>query len=537
MTASKASGKSGVPSKNGWRRKLRWVAELLLGVTLLVLLAVPISRSVILFQIDWLLPPAAEISRLLPYPGLSYLKMHTTGVSPLVQQARLHPNDYEDQLAIALRTTLLAKDSDTLVEARLNELKSSFADHPSLYAHRLRYATGPAIAMNRPEVDWLTGRPYTPPVGSHPPSPMDFAAFDQDALEGEQLDPDNAFFSYMRAGGLFAAHRDSEALSEILKAGQKTRWDDYEWEETTAQERLMEKVSNHIPVIIRFFVQADSRGPQYFLIRNTASITTFKAAEAEKTGHIQEGMHLRNALMHCASHMMRQSRALNSSGIGSAILSTTILRPGGSPAEGWIPPDKWRYVQENRWERFHSYLRRTGQPGETNWMAERNAAQQIRKVQSDSMIDSFPDLLTITLLSWAWMADLFLLSNSLWLLALASSTAIRVRRLPDIAPVVIASMIWLSLALWTWYVRGGEGFWISAGLVGWIVLSCKPQSPAFKINLRRAACRFAIALLLVYAGLTAALAIAEWNIGHQMDRIELHQGHWYAEAAHLPWPS
>ena len=52
-------------------------------------------------------------------------------------------------------------------------------------------------------------------------------AFDRDAAAGERLDPDNAFFPLMRSVGLFAEHRDDEALAAIQRAGAKPRFQEY----------------------------------------------------------------------------------------------------------------------------------------------------------------------------------------------------------------------------------------------------------------------------------------------------------------------
>ena len=178
-------------------------------------------------------PPTRWLVRLQAFPGL------VGGGPGRAGFVRDHPNDYQIQLG---------GQGDAPGQTPVQYARSlvpRFPDSPSLRANILRYATTDEVHLKRPEEDMLlaSAAPQTPagnsPGGSRddPPDAAALAAFDADAAAGERLDPDNAYFPFMRAVGLFAANRDAEGQAAVLRAGTKTAWREYYQDEVEGRWR------------------------------------------------------------------------------------------------------------------------------------------------------------------------------------------------------------------------------------------------------------------------------------------------------------
>src|SRR5262249_40047924 len=147
------------------------------------------------------------------------------------------------------------------------------------------------VVIHRDEPALLMGDPAPKPDihgQPHDDMPEQLAAFDHDAAEGERLDPNNAYFSLMRAVGLFAANRDDEALAAISRAGQKTSWIEYWNDELDSEWQMQETAFGQASALAR----ADRWGailyPHLRSVRAASRLAIFKAAEAEQAGRIEE---------------------------------------------------------------------------------------------------------------------------------------------------------------------------------------------------------------------------------------------------------
>jgi hypothetical protein len=97
---------------------------------------------------------------------------------------------------------------------RLRALAETFPDRADIRAHCLRFSWV-EVRLRRSEDRLMTGDISPSPPKVQIPTPDLLARFLHDVDAGERLDPDNSYFPLMRAIGLFAAHRDAEALAAV----------------------------------------------------------------------------------------------------------------------------------------------------------------------------------------------------------------------------------------------------------------------------------------------------------------------------------
>jgi hypothetical protein len=311
-----------------------------------------IATAVFLLAALFLAPQTRWLVRLQMFPGLSGGEQ---GRAAFVQS---HPNDYPVQLAGQTDD----RSQTALQYAR--GLVARFPDSPSLRANILRYATQGEIHLNRPEEALLQvspaaqngARPETPPTAAQE------SAFDADAAAGERLDPDNAYFPFMRAAGLLAAHRDDEGLAAIKRAGKAHRWQEYSVDEVEGRWRISEGVYSGREGLSRMAIAAALLFPHYQVLRSAARLVTAKAVQKELAGQSEEGLALRVALAHVGDLMRAQSTSMIGSLVGSAITALSRSRPGGTPAVSsppGVPAEQW--VSE-RLQTYCDYVTRLGHP-------------------------------------------------------------------------------------------------------------------------------------------------------------------------------
>ncbi len=372
----------------------------------------------------------------------------------LQEAAQHYPDDYAIQLACTLETR-----SPLPVDERMRALIPRFPNHPALYAHILRYATSKEIGFRREEEYLLTGTSaaqspsYPPPA----PTPVQLAAFDRDAAIGERIDPDNAYFPFMRAIGLFAAHRDAEALAAIQRAAQKTRWDDYIAEEVKSRWKMRREVFGQRSAIQRVIVAASLLFPHYARLRAVTRVAVYKAIEAERAGHIEQGLAIRLAIMRYGSLMRAQSSSSIGALVGIALAAIAISRPGGGP-----PIQKPSNLSADQWtqqhlDRFRSYLRRIGHPQTADWaQAEIEAGWKVRDIIRKGMgLSPIGGAPYFRLLIF-WIADMIVLGNALWLLVIGIAATLTARIRAQWADILIllalglVALVALALGLSQW---------------------------------------------------------------------------------------
>ncbi len=413
-----------------WKRAL---AGLALG-TLAALLIAPQTRSLVRVQMAMTLGlyhPFGNTSTGWTYTGSAH---HDRERERAVAES--NPNDYLIQYAAA--SSGVSSSAGQL--QNLRDLTRRFPNTPSLYANILRNATRGSVHFNRKESDLLIGQAKHFDDHRPPSTPEALAAFDQDAAAGERLDPDNAYFPFMRAAGLYAAHKDAEARAAIHRAGAKSQWNEYFTDEAHAFWSLHEKAFGDDTALWHVSEAASILLPHYVGLRNAARVAAYQAMQDEQAGRVDEGVSLRRDLMRCGSLMRAQSTLTIGSMVGIAIANTAMKRPGGAPYHN-SPPQKGPIGEANSQadlETYCAYLQRAGHGGDIPAArAEFEAGRQVDAVSSriwgGSMSpresDVSPFGKPLTQLFRGWIATLIVLANALWTL-IFGGLALLLTRLP-----------------------------------------------------------------------------------------------------------
>ncbi|MCW3052552.1 MAG: hypothetical protein JWN14_1722 [Chthonomonadales bacterium] len=333
--------------------------------------------------------------------------------------------------------------------APLTALSARFPDRPALYAHLLRFMTQSTVRVSREaEVDtFQTGKPST--LTDRQVGYADsWAAFDQAAEQGEKLDPDNAYFPMIRAIWLFDAKRDAEGIAAVLRAGQKSRFEDYTAEETDSEWALYQHAYGSNSALIRHTIYAADLWPHFAVLRSLSRLTAYQAEKLEQGGHIQQGLALRHAMMQCGVRMRELGHTISAE-VGGAIVAIQTNRPGGGPLV--VPPANLSNEQrtDRRRDLYLAYLHKIGAEHEALWFMQVDTAnRQMRSLIQAMDFDSL-QLAPIRTLSGFWMLDMLLLINMAILLLLCT-VAVVCGRIPSgdkALPIVVVVVIVGCLAV------------------------------------------------------------------------------------------
>ncbi|HLV80952.1 MAG TPA: hypothetical protein VKT32_11755 [Chthonomonadaceae bacterium] len=416
------------------KRYRLWFVGTALGILIALLLA-PATRWLVEAQLNLTLPRQSTLA------PLHYLFSRTSSAENRVVALRLqeaaahHPDDLSIQLAAAVMTPLPESASPgwRVSLTRLRALEAKFPDSPAVRAFALRYAASNAVHIYSGDEDAEQAKALgtlSPASGARPArkgdTPEQLAAFDADAAQGEQLDPDNAYFPLLRAGGLFAAHQNVEALAALRRAAEKPRWEEYIADEEAGRWRLVQEAFGDYGTLPRVAAYAAILFPHYPLIRATARMALYKAVEAEKAGHVEEGLAIRESVLDCGSRMRVQSRIVIGSLVAIAIEAIATTYPGGAQMPKWDLSVTGEQRRIKHIEQYKSWLHRIGHPEErARVQAEMDAgmqAKQICQIAINSKDYAFGP--TLGRQAGWWVAGLLTLSNALWMLALGGVAAL-----------------------------------------------------------------------------------------------------------------
>ena len=520
--------------------------------------------AALVFVILLVVPASHWLVRLEAFPG------SLGGGQGRQEFVRSHPRDYQVQLGG--QTDYQKQTSVQYARA----LVLRFPDNPSLRANILRYAMQGEIHLARPEENLLSSLavPAVSQEGGHN-APADLAAFDADAAAGEHLDPDNAYFPFMRAVGLFAAQRDDEGLAAVKRAGSKHKWREYSDDEVEGRWRISEAVYGGHEGISRMAVAASLLFPHYQGLRAAARLVTVKAVLAEQDGRPEEGLALRLALARSGDLMRAQSTSLIGSLVGIALSAISRSRPGGIPAATRptdVPAPQWA---QERLDAYCEYVTHLGHPEAAREARTQEAAgAQVRHLTVDDSVfgSRLPDLARLGVcLAAGWV-----LAANMLLLLLLSGLALGLSRLDPLRDRVAPSpAVSLGVGLAVLLALGGLAMWQMHGAtsLAQTLTSTAPgsdslQSPlafglafgaAFPLLLlltsgikalvrhlplsvglvegfRDTAPPLACALALLYGGLTLWTVHQENAVNSGLERSLHGEGQYLAAQTGRPWP-
>ena len=375
--------------------------------------------------------------------------------------AARHPNDYAIQDA---RATV----GDTVQPLiNLRALTRRFPNSPLLYADILREECR-RLHLSTPADFKLSGLPMPTDAAQIPASsPEEFAAYDKEAAAGERVDPDNAYFPMMLAYGLFAVHKDADALAAVERASAKPIWNEYLTENVAAQWRLHAEAFGDPGAMPQAAIWGAVLLPEYQHLRQTARIVAYQAVLKEQAGHREDGYELREALRRCGDLMRVQSTTLIGSLVGIAISAISEDRPGGVPYVSprvRLTPEQ---MAQHRLDAYCAYVTKIGHPEAARRARDEEAAR--REVQALADPNPLSLMQPILYLTYWWMGGIALLLNAAWLLGLgllaAGHAKLPLTPKPPIGwqavlrQCVLAVGLWVFLALLFVCV---SGIWITA---------------------------------------------------------------------------
>ncbi len=457
--------------------RLRTVLVAIAVLVFAISLVVPSTGWVLRTQLRMLVSTFPEKALLL----LAGIKPERIGLSPseadfikaetkkrLHQASQQHPDKEKMQIAFCVLTEPISE-----LPVHLRDLLKRFPNSPLLHATILRYDCYERIRLRREGIEVLSKvstqqKPSFTPPEPPPPNPQHITDFERIAAKGEQLDPDNAFFPMMRAIGLFAAHRDDDALKALIRASKKKRWDDYKLEEREGTMQLWESAFGKPNGLTKSYIAGLELVPHIRLIRAMTRVAVHKAVELERKGKLAEGLEIRSALIRCAQLMREQQKSRLPSLIAPAIAHIALVHPKGEP----LPEPKGRQERGELIQvRFINYLQQIGQAEKAKWVkAGLQANEQVRNELHQQVLRS-PFLDT---LAFVWLMGLTFLSAIAILLAVwfGATIVLTIEQLvarikqtnvseqkPMKFGLVLLFAIWLMMAVWLWEVSAIKHVW------------------------------------------------------------------------------
>src|SRR5258706_6551187 len=194
----------------------------------------------------------------------------------LTVAAGKYPLDPDIQLIYAIR----APTSREPMLDKVRPLVSGLPDNAFVLATYMRFACMGQIAVRRPEEALLSADkppPYT--LVNNGMLPNTLADYLRAADTGEKLEPDNAYFPWLKCVALFGARRDKEALETLHRAAGKKRFYEHIDQEVLANWRLSDAAFGDTNAISRTTTTMATLFPHYAQLRAVTRISTYLAAE------------------------------------------------------------------------------------------------------------------------------------------------------------------------------------------------------------------------------------------------------------------
>lgn len=561
---------------------------------LIVLLLLPSFRWLMVSQVHMLFTRPAAFIALLQDLGVKefpmILEMSGAGRSDsdhrLQDVAAHHPDDLAIQIAAAWQarrsqTSGSVTETQDSYVTRLRDLRVRFPNAPSLYANILRSSTMSQIHIRRKEQEYFSspsnGR-FTYVSNVKPPDPAVFLAFDGDAARGEQLDPDNAYFPFMRAAGLYAVGRDKEALAAIHRAAGRTRWNDYLEDEAAGAYRLSAEAYIDHSALLRTVQVSAMLYPHFAQLRAAGRMTTYLAIQAEKAGDWEKGLAIRQDLMRAAAVLRAESHPIIGALVGTAIQNIAISYPGGVQMVSNPTLTDEQNVKAKR-EAWYSYLAARGKSEESVWTSwELTTGDQTKTLIRRGTNQNFAIGLPLFRVGLWWLADLIVMGGAFWLLATGGLSAILShsnKNTPNIGSRISVPLICLGLlgllsfqlarhAVGLTLIRDIQDNLINGGpnsqpltfadlgvrlvmyaglpvlallIAAPILIYCLLRRIPLATGMSRGLTTAGCLLIFVYAGMLPATLRAESRLNHTLDRTLQHEGRFIASELKTTWPA
>ena len=356
-----------------------------------------------------------------------------------------HPDDATIQFGGALRGNVLQIVTQGVVgsQERAEQLRTvakKFPDHPEILAATLRAESQGDVTVHRPDASQFLENKPAPKTGTVAVKQKvsDAAAvkrFIEQCLEGERVDPDNAYFPLLQAMAYTELRQDKEAFASLHRAASKKIWREYIPEEFVANRTVNRTMYGQAGLILEMAISAAILFPHYANMRELSRVVAAEAIRMELQGRFAEGMALRRDLFEVSAKVRNDSTTLIGSLVGGAMLDVSRMRPGG------ILPVKAKQTRNdgptaaeakvardiNR-KRFVDFATKHGEAAFAARVVESaKLGDAIRETSQRGMDRGVYGMELVERLAIGQGIGLILLSNLVWMLILGAITAAVVR--------------------------------------------------------------------------------------------------------------
>jgi len=478
---------------------------------------------------------------------------------------------------------------DPRVQA-MHDLAKQYPSDPAIYGTAVLYAMSGSVFCNRSAEEsvlayknanaqaYFENKPKSA-------SPEALAAFDSDCLAGERLAPDNAYFYAFRSLGLFAQHRDKEAIAELLTAGNKPVYREYWTGEVAGRLRESEARIGGRECIARTWIYYSTLFPHLSKIRDLARLSVAMAIRDEQRGNFEHGLVIRRACRRLGGLMRYSSTSLIANLVGIAIAGTSGTKPDGATPSGY---DKMTSDQkdQSKASAYIAYLHGIGHPEEAAaFNAERQAGLQVKSITNRGSTLTQSDMKRLVYVAILWLTSCLLIWNLFasilfGLIARLAGRTSAIRTGAGLSPGGAATFLRIVATVLIVIALGGTKHWLAHGVIltiqnlnmfppdceadeiHWtsllyrlisIVYVCpapmfvalgaclflrhgRPRSVAVVSALRKSALPLVCVLAVSYAIIVCFTVRLEETANRHMDRTLLHEGRYYATELHMPWP-
>ena len=356
-----------------------------------------------------------------------------------------HPDDATLQFGGALRGNVSQVDAQGALSSQeraeqLRTVAKKFPDHPEILAATLRAESQGEVLVHRADaMQFLENRP-APKTGTVAVKPKisDSAAvkrFIDQCLVGERIDPDNAYFPLLRAMAYTELRQDKDAFNALHLAAGKKLWREYIPEEFIANRTVNRAMYGRTGLIPEMAISAAIVFPHYSSMRELSRVVAAEAIRLEMQGRVSEGMALRRDLFDVSERIRNESTSLIGSLVGSAMLDTSRMRPGGimpvktkQTRNDGPTAEEAKVARELNRKRFVDFATQHGEGAfAARAIESAKLGDEIRETSQKGMDRGVYGMELITRLVIGQGVGLILLSNLVWMLILGAITAAVVR--------------------------------------------------------------------------------------------------------------
>jgi hypothetical protein len=317
---------------------------------------------------------------------------------------------------------VLRKPDNHEIVVRLEALARRFPASASVRAHLLSHLSLNAVSIYRPEAAYVGGSPYHEWLDQRLQRQYRAAraSFTATAEAGEKLEPENGFFTAMRAVAAFAERRDQVGLHFLHAAAAQPIWEDHASEQAFAQWDMQRRAFGDHGALQRFPAFSRLTMTHLARLREASHMAVWYAWQRERAGDMGGAWAIRRDVI----RLGQQLGAVPS--VRAYWMGLTLCDIGLSPHRketdrqhtSWAL-DARRKGERDRWL---AYLDAHDQSGQAQWLRDVSVQMKDLRERRDSQLEAAQAADPFrTLVGW-WTVGIVLLRQLGGLLALWGAT-------------------------------------------------------------------------------------------------------------------